>query len=130
MSFFDEQGKVTPRIKLGILCFIYIISGIIVILNSCKKAAPGDPHTTTGDCDYHAVSSIVAQKCSLSGCHNSGATFGDFTNYNALKARADNGRIRLNVFELKIMPPANADTLTAEEKETIKCWLDNDAPQN
>jgi hypothetical protein len=76
------------------------------------------------------ILSIINNKCAISNCHNTGSALGDFTTYAGVKARADNGRIRRNVFELKIMPPASAIPLTDFEKEKIKCWLDNGAPQN
>ena len=47
-----------------------------------------------------------------------------------MKIRADNGRIAQFVFELKIMPPASAEKLTDAEKDKLKCWLDDGAPEN
>jgi uncharacterized membrane protein len=92
---------------------------------SCKK----DNNTTA--CSYSGViRPIINNKCAIPNCHNAGSTLADFSTYEGLKSGVDNGRIRTNVYDLKIMPPASAIPLTEEEKEQLKCWLDNGAPQN
>src|SRR5439155_1224468 len=76
------------------------------------------------------VKPFVLAKCAISGCHVSGFPFGDFSLYDGLKARADNGRIKTLVFEDGLMPPASAEKLTEKEKRQLKCWLDNGAIQD
>ncbi len=76
------------------------------------------------------IKPIVVTKCAIYGCHADGSTLPNLNNYAVLKTWADNGIIRKNIFELKIMPPANATPLTNIEKKKIKCWLDNAAPDN
>lgn len=90
------------------------------------------PEPTAEPCATYAadIVYIVNSKCALPGCHVEGSTFGNFTLYSELKQRADNGRIQQFVFDLEIMPPASAEKLTDEEKEKLKCWLDDGAPDN
>ena len=76
------------------------------------------------------IAPVITAKCALPGCHVAGSSFGDFSAYAELKQRADNGRIQRNVFELKKMPPSTQAQLTDEEKDKLKCWLDNGAPQD
>jgi uncharacterized membrane protein len=91
---------------------------------SCKKKKD-DTCTYTSD-----IQPIVANKCALAGCHAAGSAVADFSGYEGLKTRADNGKISKYVFELKIMPPATKTQLTDEEKEKLKCWLDGGAKQD
>lgn len=98
-------------------CFLWL---------SCKKEAD-----TSSVCSYSTIiSPIINTKCAIPNCHNAASSLADFSTYEGLKQRADNGRIRTNVFDLKIMPPASAVQLTDDEKEKLKCWLDNGAPQD
>ena len=105
---------------------------LLITLPACKKeqATPVTPEpqkcaTYSGD-----IAAIISSRCALSGCHVEGSAFGNFTEYNELKVRVDNGRIAQFVFELKIMPPASAEKLTDAEKDKLKCWLDDGAPEN
>jgi hypothetical protein len=98
----------------------------MLVILSCKKTT-----TETAKCSgsYSSdIKPIANSKCALKDCHGSGSSLGDFTQYAELKLRADSGWIRRNVFELKIMPPASAVPLTEDEKQKLKCWLDNGAP--
>jgi uncharacterized membrane protein len=105
---------------------VYFFCFCFMALNACRKQK-----SETEPCTYTSqVKPIIAAKCSLPDCHGAGSLLGDFTNYESLKVRVDNGRLRLNVFELKIMPPASVDTLTSDEKEVLKCWIDNGAKQD
>jgi uncharacterized membrane protein len=98
---------------------------------SCEKEEPAPPEPAGCVAKYSAdIAPIVTTKCAISGCHVSGSSFGDFTVYAELKQRADNGRIRKNVFELNTMPPSTQTQLTDAEKDKLKCWLDNGAPQD
>src|SRR6185312_199224 len=104
-------------------CFLFCV---ICFFNCCKKAKD-----IKASCSYSSdVKKIITAKCALPACHGAGTSLPDFTDFQVLKMWADNGRVQMNVFELKIMPPANAGSLTAQEKETLKCWLDNGAAQN
>ena len=74
------------------------------------------------------VKPIVDLKCAISGCHVSGAYMGDFTTYPALKTRANNGKIKLLVIDNTTMPLNSS--LTEDQIQTIKCWLENGAKNN
>lgn len=85
----------------------------------------------TATCKYSTdINPVVAHTCAHAGCHSAGSTVADLTQYAELKKRADNGVLRKNVLELGIMPPTGHAPLTEQEKEKIKCWLDNGAPND
>lgn len=71
---------------------------------------------------------LILSHCAITGCHVSGFQPGDFTQYQPLKDRADNGRLRLFVLESKVMPPN--DSMTDEQREMIGCWIEQGAPNN
>ena len=93
---------------------------------SCKKEEKDkDP------CKYSTkVKPVIAAKCAIPGCHGAGSKIADFTIDSVVKSKADNSRMRSMVFELNIMQPQSAATRTDQEKEILKCWLDNGAAQN
>ncbi len=112
--------------ELFVIYSAYFFCFVFLVFNSCKKSKrEADP------CAYSStVKQIISKKCGISGCHVSGSALADFTNYEDLKKRAENGRMQLNVFELKIMPPPSADSLTVDEQEKLKCWLNNGAKRD
>jgi uncharacterized membrane protein len=116
--------KPVMELEVAATCLLYIL-----ILASCNKqhtvTAPPCPAGFAAD-----IRPIINNKCALPDCHHTGSPLGDFTTYAGIKERADNGRLRMNVFELQIMPPANAVSLTDHEKEQLKCWLDNGAQED
>lgn len=115
-----------------IILYTIILIGQTAIWVSCDKEKSTTPEpvplchpTYVGD-----IKTIVNTRCAISGCHDGNSAVVAFTTYDPLKERADNGRIKSYLFELKIMPPANATQLTEDEKKLIQCWLDNGAPEN
>ena len=74
------------------------------------------------------VKPLIHTKCALTGCHVSGFTPGDFTNYDVIRRKVTEGKIQLMVFELDLMPPD--DTLTSDEKDKLKCWMSGGALNN
>ncbi len=73
------------------------------------------------------IKPIVTGKCVTAGCHDGSTQLPDFNNDSIILAKAKN--IQQFVFELNIMPPANGLPLSVQEKEKLKCWLDNGAIQ-
>lgn len=105
---------------------------LILFTSACGKDEP-EPVLQTNACNPTYVSEIKAiinEKCATSGCHDNNSTIASYTSYTPLKERTDNGRLYSYLFDLKIMPPASSMQLSGEEKELIKCWLDNGAPEN
>jgi hypothetical protein len=74
------------------------------------------------------IVSIINGNCNSSGCHNAGSGNGDFTTYAGLKVKADNGSLSNRVLYKKDMPVSV--TLSLDNRNILKCWLDNGAQNN
>lgn len=109
--------------------YIFTFLSAVVLIIACKKEEEPQPAPCKPTYDA-GIKTIVDAKCALSGCHDGSVPLPNFKTYPELKARVDNGKVKSFVFDLKIMPPANATQLTDEEKELLQCWLDNGAPEN
>ena len=74
------------------------------------------------------ISPIIAGRCAISGCHVSWFPPGNFTVFDSLKIKIDNGTFMLRVIDLKSMPPRSA--LSETDLNKIQCWLENGALNN
>lgn len=75
------------------------------------------------------IAPLVTNYCI--NCHIAGGIgSGDFTDYNVLKQKADNGMLKFRIVDLKDMPQAGAPTITEEQRAMIHCWIKQGAPQN
>ena len=86
-------------------------------------------------CDVSAITytndvlPIINTSCATAGCHVSGGTGpGDFTNYNELKVKVDNGTFQTRVLIDKTMPPNSP--LSDCELQILQAWVDTGAPNN
>ena len=81
--------------------------------------------------DPKSIQIIVVQNCSYqSGCHEQGSTNGDFTTYQGIKARADDGSLYQRVVAQRDMPPAFAGfTLSDCQIKEFYLWIQEGAPQ-
>jgi hypothetical protein len=104
----------------------------LAILIGCKK---GETLENT-DCSKinasysNDIKPIIQVYCQNYGCHKSGDTNGDYTTYEGLKAKADNGTLNERVLRKKDMPRPDLRQMTLDDLRKIKCWLDNGAPNN
>ncbi len=97
--------------------------------SSCKKDEYKDLDCSTISSSFAAnIKPIIDANCTSSGCHNAGSTNGDFTIYNGIKGKANNGSLEKRVLVKKDMPASGA--LSLDDRKKIKCWIDNGAPNN
>lgn len=74
---------------------------------------------------------LVTSQCNSTGCHESGVTFGDFTNYEGLKEKAADGLLLKRVVTDKDMPQiGSAYTLTDQERGYFAAWIKQGFPNN
>ena len=126
LSFLIQMMMKMKKTLLFLTCCTFGIVACNKEPNTTEPEQPATCHAT-----YVAdIKTIVNTKCAISGCHDGNSGIIGFNTYIPLKERADNGRIKSYVIELKIMPPSTAKQLTDDEKKLIQCWLDNGAPEN
>ena len=94
--------------------------GYIIDKGELQSVAPADscPSVTYSK----TIGPIISNKCSVSGCHDSGSLTGDFTAYDGLKVSVENGNFKRKVLDLKTMPVSGS--LSIQELQNIQCWLD------
>jgi uncharacterized membrane protein len=101
-----------------------IVFGIISI-SSCAKDKAEIPCDTISFSQQ--VNTIITQNCI--SCHSSSAVMGSLENYTNIKAKADDGKL-VDRVEKKMMPPSGSNPLTDSQIRTIKCWVNQGAPNN
>ena len=111
---------------------IALFTGIGVtclLVQACKKDEYKDLDCNSINATYQAqVKPIIQANCLSSGCHNSGSSNGDFTEYKGLKGKANNGSLNKRVLKKKDMP--SGGSLSLDDRKKIKCWLNSGAPEN
>jgi len=105
-----------------ILLFVFSM-GLVSFLSCTNDKFETDPCSAVSYVE--TIRPLVESKCAFSGCHVEGFPPGDFTLYEVLKQKAEEGKIQLMVFSLGIMPPVHI--LTEEEKSQLQCWLQSGA---
>ena len=72
---------------------------------------------------------IINASCAISGCHIPGGTgVGDFTSYEGVKLKVDQGSFRTRVLDQRNMPPGFA--LIGSDLQKIEIWLNDGALNN
>lgn len=112
---------------LSVVCLFFMFS--------CTKDKGAIPIISVEFCDtikYSTnVAAIITTKCaSASGCHEAGSGSGDFTTYDGVKTKIglNSDPFNTRVFVTGDMPLTGS--LTNEEKQQLRCWLDAGAPNN
>ncbi len=116
----------------------------MVIICSCTYDNLNEPIVTPVEfCDTIPASydlnirTIVETNCAYTGCH-SGAAPGDYTTYEGMFSRLENGIIEDRVITQKDDPnigmPPNYATgpidMTPQELDIFMCWLEAGFPEN
>jgi len=113
-----------------------IITPIIFLIFSCQNEVFETPQIPVGinPCDslnftYQAdFKLIIDQNCASIGCHDANSASGNFTSYEGLKVKLDNGSFEQRVIIQKNMPASGP--LPQETIDQLKCWLENGYPKN
>jgi hypothetical protein len=126
------------------LISVLIILALVQIL-SCKKdqatfpvfPCPSLPDTThihyvtDTAFDPNSIQFIIIQYCSYqSGCHEEGSLNGDFTTYQGIKAKVDNGSLYQRVVVQRDMPPPFSYLyLDSCQIKEFYLWIKEGAPE-
>lgn len=116
--------------KISILSLC--LCSAMIFLNACGSDDEA-PDPDCGDPSYSAdIVPILESTCALSSCHVTDFDFGDYNEYDDVKAQADNGSL-VSEISSKNMPPSNTtgpSELTDAEIALIECWVEKGALNN
>jgi len=114
--------------KIIFTFFLSLFAAIIVLQNSCTKEQ-GKTKCDSLNTKFTAViMPIIQANCATPNCHVSGFSFGDFTTYDGVKAKVDNGSFNNRVIIQKNMPPSVP--LPDSLLQKIDCWVQKGARSN
>jgi hypothetical protein len=115
--------------KLMKKIFFLLLVGLGIIAACKKKDDLNNLDCSKISSGYASnIKPIIEGNCLSSGCHNSGSKNGDFTTYEAIKIKVDNGSFNSRVIQEKDMPLSGS--LSIDQLKKIKCWLNSGAPNN
>lgn len=131
----------------NIFASLVLLSGIVMLTTlGCTKNKTMEEVIPdicdTIDVAYNdEIKTLINLNCSYSGCHDGNlAGIGDFTNYEGLLSRLENGMIKAHAIDLPKedpdhMPPyytpvGNPTDLTTEEADMLLCWILDGYPEN
>lgn len=114
--------------KKTILLFLLIVG--IACWNGCKKKDEyKNLNCSSINSSYtSSIKPIIDANCTASGCHGAKSPNGDYTTYEGLLIRVNNGTLSKRVLYTKDMPQNGS--LSLDDRDKIKCWLDSGAPKN
>ena len=101
---------------------------------SCYYDNEEDLYPESFECDTTAITydgkigEIINSNCATSGCHDGVSDAIELTNYSAVKAIVDNGKLENRVLVLKDMPPSG--NLSNCEYQQLELWLSKGAPES
>ncbi len=109
---------------------IFLFAPFVAFWNGCKKKDEyKDLNCATVNSTYtDVIKPIIETNCTGSGCHGTKSSNGDYTTYEGLLIRVNNGTLSKRVLYAKDMPQAGS--LSLDDRKKIKCWLDSGAPRN
>ena len=114
--------------KTNFINFFTAVIFILLMVIACKKNEFKNLDCSTIDSKYStSISGIISANCTTSGCHNGASSF-DLRTYNQVKPFIDNGKFNDEVIKRKSMPKGKS--LSQDELNRIKCWLDQGGPNN
>jgi hypothetical protein len=114
---------------------LILSAALVFILASCVNHMKEEPKPVSL-CDPAQstfsghVNPIIQLNCAIYGCHDAGSGNGDFTKYEELKIRVEDGRFKNSVIDgnTPVMPPSGK--LPDAQIRVLECWLSNGAPNN
>ncbi|MEM1319943.1 MAG: hypothetical protein AAGG75_06770 [Bacteroidota bacterium] len=117
---------------IGIPVAVAVLGILMINSSACSNDKLPEPQmvmcgdTVTFD---NQIQPIIAASCALVGCHDgSGGAPGDYTSYALMLPNLDNGQVQDRVIDQMDMPIAPI-SISADEFELIRCWLEAGHPE-
>ena len=130
------MSQVFKRLNLSMKRAFWLLLMIAVGSSSCYFDKEETLYPSISNCDstqftYNAtIAPMLQTRCGNAACHGAGSPFGDFSTYNGLMAKVNNGSFKSRVIDQKNMPPMGSPTLSACDYSKISKWLNAGAPNN
>ncbi len=129
--------------------FAFLISILILLsiiqLSSCEKNQATFPvldctslsdtihihYVTDTTFDPNSIQVIVVQYCSYqAGCHEQGSLNGDYTTYQGIKAKVDDGALYTRIVVQRSMPPTfSGMSLDSCQIKEFYLWIKEGGPE-
>jgi hypothetical protein len=120
----DSQGFISSNVFTSLSDGIHVI--LVKDVDECQtNLSVQVGRGVTGISFATVIKPILDTNCNLSGCHGAGTGARDWTNFENVKANANNIKVRTGN---KSMPPAGP--LPQSQIDQIACWVDDGAPNN
>jgi hypothetical protein len=114
----------------------FVLGALLVLAtNGCyydkeELLYPSNFCDTTAVTWTNDIEPLINAKCATAGCHANGTVSPNLTGYSAVKAQADNGRLRARAINgVPSFMPASGK-LPACDIAALDTWLDAGAPNN
>ena len=105
---------------------IFLLSALVL---SCTNDNVPEPEICVEVITYdETVRQIVRNNCTDSGCHDGASGVGNYNSFNGIKNTFENSEFRRQVILEKLMP--KDFSLNPEDFEKLKCWAENNFPEN
>ena len=123
------------KLKCLKLTLVYaVVFNLFACSSDATEMTPDGIDCTNVNASYvNDIQPIINNACALSGCHVSGFRSGDFTNYEGLKTKVDDGSVKRRTIDQMNMPPSNSSgptSLTSNQITLLNCWIEAGAPEN
>ncbi len=106
----------------------FFLMAFIILTGCTKKNEYKNLNCSSEEITYtSSIKSIIETNCTGSGCHGTGTSNGNYTTYEGLLVRVNNGTLSKRVLYTKDMPKGSS--LSLEDRKKIKCWIDRGAPK-
>jgi hypothetical protein len=109
---------------------LFSITAMLVLFSGCKEVPPVEELVceSTEDISYQEqITPILEASCNIDGCHSAGFVSGDFTDYDGVLDKVNDGSLFLRL-EDGSMPPITP--LSSEQLQLIVCWISNGHQNN
>lgn len=113
------------NLRLIAVCFLF--SGLL----GCQHEPQVTPATGCPQISFSTqVNPIIQQNCAIASCHVAGFPDGDFTQFDELKEKVDNGSFKNSVIDWSVPRMPETYKLPESQISTLKCWIEQGAQKN
>lgn len=111
------------------ITFIASLSLSIFFITCSKDNKTEQKETCSEKYTFLEIKPIIEKNCATAGCHSVNSSNGGLTTFQEVKNIIENGKMDSRVLSnFPTMPPGGFSD--PAEKEKIRCWVDDNYPEN